>query len=81
MDRIPSKELSAEIADMDRSTWKMDDRGGYVVRSTVDGRSQEVLGPVAADEPHGVLAMGVFDGRKKHGGEIGPGLLCGAIEP
>jgi tetratricopeptide (TPR) repeat protein len=66
MDRIPSKELSEEIADMDHSSWKMEDRDGYVVRPSVDGRSQEVLGPVAADNPHGVLSMGIFDQAKKH---------------
>jgi hypothetical protein len=66
-DRIPSKELPSVIADLDRPTWQFDEGAHSVVRPDADGRDQQILGPVGAITPQGVLPIGAFErGGPKH---------------
>ena len=58
VDRRPSAELPATLAAMERPVWQVAPHG-HVVRPTLEGDSERVLGPNAA-EPLITLPLGVF---------------------
>jgi tetratricopeptide (TPR) repeat protein len=64
-DRTPSPELSDELARMERPVWQLDGAQGAVVRPSLDGTRQEVLGPVLVSGMPGVLPIGQFTGSGK----------------
>jgi hypothetical protein len=64
-DRIPTEELSARIAKLERPMWHVDTgRFVHVVRTSRDGRIQMVLGPSSPNEGS-ILPTGVFEQSAK----------------
>ena len=58
-DRMPSTELAASIAAIERPVWKLQHMFGPVVAATAEPGVHVVLGPQSRED--GTLALGVFD--------------------
>jgi len=62
-DRVPSSDLALRVAAIDRPVWRLEEDKGQVVRPSIDGDYQRILGPEA---PGGSwLIAGFFDRARK----------------
>ena len=62
-DRMPTKDLAASVAAVERPVWKLENANGSVVRGTIDGSQHQILSSKAV--PGSILRRGEFDQTKK----------------
>ena len=63
MDRVPSPDMVAAIAALERPVWLLDNQYRQVVRENLSGQGQPVLGPKTVD--NATLPLNVFSSSKK----------------